>query len=277
MRIFENLPGEGLAGRRELRFRLPSRKTFGPGAAGFTLLEIMIAMVVLVTVVTGAMYALMGSLQANRLTMMQILASSAIRAQTDEVYSVGINDKYKMGDLAPAIISAYVNEYEGQTLSRGLDAKNRIELRDNTLIYHFPVRRERAVSRMSDAAAISRDILGEMVIYLDEAEVPPSEGADTIWHDLGQNAGASLERGFDMNRDGVITPLAVVPSIEDLRDPRGMGILQVPIDITVTVYDQTGKQVIYSLTRRIVATEIKGGASTKLEGETESEEDGMEV
>jgi prepilin-type N-terminal cleavage/methylation domain-containing protein len=252
------------AGKRE------AGVVFRPGRGGFTLLEVMVAMGVLLIGVCAGFYILMGTIRENRTSRMQILANFIISAKADELYSQGLIDKYLVGDLAPAAICHYANEFDGRSFRLGETGVevDSLELAGGggALIHRFPIGVADDPLR-SDNEFKSR-IVGTMVFHLDETGVDPVSGGKMIWRDLGINEnGETLDRGFDLNLDGKITAPVTTPTLAILRlNPANLGIRQAPVDITITFYSDNRRSAeIYSLTRRIVLTEMKGGAGV-LEG-----------
>lgn len=254
------------SGRPEVPGRLDLDASGSTGRAGFTFVEVMFALTLLLFIVCTAMYGLMASVQTNRQTRLQILANSVVRTVSDEVYSV--TPSGAASDSATAVIAHYAG-YDGMTGSLGANGSEvrLVELTNGgkTLLYRFPVVVD-GESIPKDGGIRENDLndkaTGELLIYLDETFVPPLPGADAIWEDRGVGANARrLASGYDMNRDGVIAAPAVVPSMSLLRDnPSALGIRQVPIDITVTFYGSADhKTSVYRLARRIVIT--KGGGA----------------
>lgn len=96
--------------------------------------------------------------------------------------------------------------------------------------------------------------VGEVVLYLDETLVPAGNPQGVVWRDRGLGDSVRLA-GFDMNRDGEVTPRETMPAPADFREPRRFGILQLPVDINVTYFDdETHERVLFTRTQRIVIT-----------------------
>lgn len=241
--------------------------------AGFTLIEVMIAMVIITIVAIGFLYVLMSARNANTVLTASMTANSVLRAHAERALAVAAaNADLFEGSRARAFVAAYGSlpplgppkpDIEEQL---PIDANGGnmelVELQNGgkELVYRFAVPEPGDFYRKD--AATDEPIyydrgFGEMRIYLDESRIPDlkvtegsfappvaagAAGADTAWAQLGGNPGDAASDGKLENLfPGTINAAAV-------RNPPA-SLTRVFADLTVTYFSDPGH------TRRLTVNE----------------------
>lgn len=243
-------------------------------SSGFTLVETVISIALLALVIIVSNMAIMGATRLNRIMAMQAVAEDWLRLQAEEVHAIA-RDSARRGKVsAQAVLFHYgsggyaaldgSSPHDTLPLGPGgsLIPKAYLDSEGKRLICHFalPVPGgESGLSAGLDAGIAGFMVpdtraVGRMVFYLDETLVPAGNADGAVWRDRG-TGGAVHHAGFDMNRDGELTPRASMPAPADFNEPRRFGILQLPVDITVTYYDDDSHaRVLFDRGKRIVIT-----------------------
>lgn len=233
---------------------------------GITLIELVVSCAILAMAMLGTTKLLMAVILNNRMTALEIAASTAIRNQVEEILTVSRDDPAGVGNPTGAVLR-YFSTLPGAVVTA------------NSITCSFPVPLPGVVSRDAAGNTIAtQEGIGTAVFYLAETLVPAvgdnwsAEGAnDYVWRDISANLSASaiagnpnlrpVSRGFDMNLDDKISNFDKkgVRKYQDLSlsalSSSDFDLLQLPVDITVTYFsDQAHTRTDYAAKRRMVVT-----------------------
>lgn len=243
-------------------------------SAGFTLVETVFSIGILALVIIVSNMAIMSATRLNRTMAMQAIAEDWMRLKAEEVQAIA-RDSARRGKVAAQAVlfhygaggyAALDSSSPSDTLPLGPGGtqipKAYLDSEGKRLICHFslPIPGGESGLFAGINAGIAgpmvpdRRAVGRMVFYLDETLVPAGNADGTVWRDRGLGD-AVHSAGFDMNRDGALTPRESMPAPADFREPRRFGILQLPVDISVVYFDDdTHKRVLFDRAQRIVIT-----------------------
>lgn len=242
--------------------------------AGFTIIEMMIAIAVVVTVLLGFLYVLMSAHNANTVLSASMTANAVLRAQEERALAAAaLNADLFDGSYARAFVATYgtlpplgsASTTLQEQLPIGANGTNMalvaFQNGNRELVYRFAVpepgdfyRKDQATN---DPIYYDRGF-GEMRIYLDESTIPDLnrvEGSfgqpaanQPAWTQLGDNPG-------DAANDGTLNNLFVGGANEAaLRNPPA-GLTRVFADLTVRYFsDPTHTRPITVNERRILVT-----------------------
>lgn len=154
-------------------------------SAGFTLLEIVVSLSILSMVTVGSLYATGNMVKLNKLSMLELAASSVIDSEMARMTSISANRTHQSYGGGTAKAFVYYLKHYSEYLKDEADASqyrfDRIGMRNGTdssgvLIFEFPVPTPgyARISSLSLADAQRGDLIGVgcMEVYLDESEVP---------------------------------------------------------------------------------------------------------
>lgn len=175
-------------------------------AAGFSLIEVLIALAILGVTFLWSLYLLMSQVAGNRMTTLEIAATNAMRTRVEEMVAVSGDNTVAAQGAAKAVV-LFLNRL--QTRVAGLGSNYPIQVAyspgDGTVQYSFlmpgigfrtpEATGSGAVTGVSDTLA-----RGVITIYLDESKVPTEFYTwDNVTHSTQT---PSALAGFDMDGDG---------------------------------------------------------------------------
>lgn len=249
-------------------------KGLRPPSDGFTLVETLISIAVLALVIVVSTMTIMSATRTNRIMAMQSVAGDWMRLKAEEVHAIA-GDSARRGKVsAQAVLFHYGAGGHAKLDGSAPDdmlplgpngaqmSKAHLDAYGRRLICRFslPVPGNESGLFNGVNAGVGGPMIpdlravGQLVFYLDETKVPAGNPQGVVWQDRG--LGDTVKQaGFDMNRDGEITSRDKAPTPSDFREPRRFGILQLPVDIIVTYYDdETHERVLFERVQRVVIT-----------------------
>lgn len=184
---------------------MPQRRTRRP-VAGFSLIEVLIALAILGVTFLWTLYLLMSQVAGNRMTALEIAATNAMRTRVEEMVAVSGDNTVAAQGAAKAVI-LFLNHLQAQVAGHGSNYPIQVVYSpgDRTIEYSFlmPGIGSRtpeatgtgAVTGVSDTLA-----QGVITVYLDESRVPAEF---FTWDDVTHsNQTPNALAGFDMDGDG---------------------------------------------------------------------------